>query len=532
MLLITDSPISTAGMFLVGVTYIRSLLNLVNLISNTSWIVKTNKVFKRKSGYEPTENFLICIPMLREQRLISNTLNYFSQLNYPLKKYKIIVVTTAKEVYDKKKNFTKLKDLSQAIEDGQNFNLIKEKYLGLLPLNVLKAIYNLHKLKKPDKILKKLKQVYLQIPTTFKLANRLAKQINSRVGKKLILVMNYPHEAGVMGHQINYVVRELNKNNQCKNSIFAVYNADSRPNLNTLKYVSQTIVDYESKTGIKPNIVQQSSLFTLNYNEYPKTVTGYILRSASLFQTKWTLVRELARFRSQSEHVIKSKNNIISKFIHTKISHCVGHGLFVRMKLLAKEYLPTETISEDLPFGYYQCCKGEPILPLPILENSETPNTITGLINQKRVWFTPYLQYLNCRRRILNLKTHRDRLEVEMLTSQAEFDGFVWLVQSFVLFVPLLIGMYFRNIVLIFLWVGGISLYWFIPIVIIYIKLDRLEIIAGKQRTQRSISDFLLTSLSGLFILLTHSVGPMLCVKDFVYAHFLNTPIIKQKTER
>lgn len=527
-----DELIFAFAEILIVVTYVRSLFNLTDLVSNISWLLRKNKIYEQKGKLKPKKNFLICIPMLREQRVVANTLKYFSRLSYPKEKYRIIIVTTNKEIADKKRNSYRLKELALSIAEGQNFSLIREKYLGLLPLNLLESVYKSHKLRKQSNILKRLKQIYLKFPTTFELANKLAKQINLKAGKKLIVVMNYPHTEGVMSHQINYIIRKLSKYKQYKNSIFAVYNADSRPNLLTLKYVSQTLADYESKTGIKPNIVQQSSLFTLNYNKYPSTVTGYILKAASLFQTKWTLVRELSRFRSQSKHIIRCSDNAISKLIHTRISHCVGHGLFVRFRLLANEYLPTETINEDLPFGYYQCCKGEPILPLPILENSETPETVKGLINQKRFWFTPYLQYLSCRKRVLKLKKYRSRLEVELLTLQAEFTGLVWLVQSIVLFAPLLASIYLKNILLLVFWLGSIVLYWFIPTILIYKKLDKLEIIAGKLITKRNISDYLLTSLSGLFILLTHSVGPMLCVKDFVYAQFLNKPITKLKTER
>ncbi len=515
-----------------AIIYIRSILDLNDLFSNVRWLLKKDKTYKQKMRQENKENFIICIPMLREQRVAADTLNYFSKLDYPKNKYKIIVVTTSKETADKKTNSYKLQRLSSSIAEGRNIDFIKEQYLGILPSYLLESFYKSYKLKDKKKVLSELKRTYLELPTTFELANKIAKIINLKLGKKLISVMNYPHIEGVMSHQINHVVKELNKNKENKNSIFAVYNADSRPNLNTLKYVSLTLSDYESRTGTKPNIVQQSSLFTLNYNKYPKTISGYILRSASLFQTRWTMIRELSRFRSQSEHVIKYSNNLISKFINTRISHCVGHGLFVRFGLLANEYLPTETINEDLPFGYYQCCKGEPILPLSILENSETPETIKGLIRQKRFWFTPYLQYLKCRERVLSLGKYRSKMEVEILTTQAEFTGFVWLVQSFVLFTPLLVAIIFENLLLLTFWLGAICLYWFISIAFIYVQLDKLEKIAGKSTTKKSLMDYLLISFSGLFILATHSIGPVLCIRDFLLESFFEKPIVKLKTER
>ena len=531
MLALQQLSVFLALLFIVA-TYIRSTANLSNLLINISWILKKNRIYKEASRGINFERYIICIPMLREERVVSDTLKYFSRLNYPKDKYQIVVVTTTKETAEKSRRVKDLEGLAKDISQGKNFRGIRGKYLGLLPVNQLEIIYKDYKLKNNQVILKKLRSIYKQLPTTFDLAIKEAKLINSQFKQKIITVMNYPHKEGVMSHQINYVVRKLAKNKRNMSSIFAVYNADSRPNKNTLKYVTYALKEFEKETNIKPNIVQQSSLFTLNYNGYPSTLTGYTLKAASLFQTKWTLVRELTRFRSQSFNVIKSNNNIISKLLHTKISHCVGHGLFVRFGLLSNEYLPTETINEDLPFGYYQCCKGEPILPLPILENSESPETIKSLINQKRFWFTPYLQYLDCRKRVLQLKKYRSRLEVEILTIQAEITGAIWLIQSFVLFIPAIIGIYLHSLLILLLWVLGIITYWFIPVGLIYINLGKLENVAGKSITKTSTLDYIFTSFSGLYILLTHSVGPILCIRDFAMAKFINKPIIKLKTER
>lgn len=496
------------------------------------WIGNKNRVYKERGFRTTSEKYIICIPMLREQRVVSETLRYFSQLNYPKDKYHIVVVTTTKEITEKNKRLKQLNKLAKDISQGKSLSAIRGEYLGLLPHNQLEIICKDNHHENYLVVLKKVKNIYKQLPTTFDLATKEAEIINARLKSKLITVMNYPYSQGVMSHQINYVVRKFAKNKQNTNSIFAVYNADSRPNPNTLRHVTFALKEFEEETDIKPNIVQQSSLFTLNYNKYPTTFTGYSLKAAALFQTKWTLVRELTRFRSQSHSVLIYKDNFISKLFNTKISHCVGHGLFVRFGVLKNECFPTETINEDLPFGFYQCCKGEPILPLPILENSETPDTLKSLMNQKRFWFTPYIQYLNCRDRVLRLKKYRSRLEVEILTAQAELTGLIWLLQSFVLFMPLIIGLYLHSLSIIIMWIIGMLLYWFVPIGLIYANLSRLENIAGKSISKINLIDYILTSFSGLYILFTHSIGPILCVRDFALAKFINKPITKLKTER
>jgi len=101
-----------------------------------------------------------------------------------------------------------------------------------------------------------------------------------------------------------------------------------------------------------------------------------------------------------------------------------------------------------------------------------------------------------------------------------------------VLFMPLVIGFYLHNLLIILMWIIGMVLYWFIPIGLIYTNLKRLESIAGKAVSKTNFLDYILTSFSGLYVLLTHSIGPILCARDFVLVKFINKPITKLKTER
>ena len=455
--------------------FIRSVSNLKNLISNISWLKRSRKADNRPRS--TIENFVICIPMLREQNVVRETLNYFATLNYPKDKYKVIVVTTNKEIAERK--------------DSEN-----------------------------------------DLPTTYNIATGVARKINSKVGRKLVTVLNYPRTSGLMSHQINFVVREIAKSKKDRFSIFAVYNADSRPSRDTLKYVSKAFSELGKDSCITPNIIQQSSLFTLNYNKFPNSLSGYILKASALFQTKWTLVHELTRFRVQSDRALKPQSTFWQRICNTKLSHCVGHGLFVRLNLLSQEYLPTETINEDLPFGYYQCCKREPIFPLSVLENSEAPRNLKSLFNQKRVWFFPYLEYQKCKDRVIRLGLYKNRLEVDLLTLQGQITGIIWFIQSAMFIIPLLITIYLRNMTFLDIYIACLFLYWFVPIAIIYLNLGFLERIAQRTISRRSAIDYFLTSCAGLIVIFTHSLGPILATIDFIKAGLFGGIILKPKTER
>jgi hypothetical protein len=277
----------------------------------------------------------------------------------------------------------------------------------------------------------------------------------------------------------------------------------------------------------KANIIQQSSLFTNNYE-----TLGFLLKAASLFQTKWTLTHELTRFRKQSVSVTKTNKNFLDLIKNTYLSHCVGHGLFVKYEHLLKYKIPTETVNEDLPFGYYQCALGEPILPIRILENSDSPETITSLINQKKVWFWPYLEYLKCRNIVIERGQLRNKMELNLLTYQAIFTGIVWFFQSFIFLTPLIIGLILLNKMLLLSWIIAISLYWIIPITLVYMKLPALENQANGKKSSLQIHDLLLIYISGILNIFMHSLGPILCFYQYIQIKLGRSRLVKDKTER
>jgi hypothetical protein len=78
----------------------------------------------------------------------------------------------------------------------------------------------------------------------------------------------------------------------------------------------------------------------------------------------------------------------------------------------------------------------------------------------------------------------------------------------------------------------SLLVYWFVPIGIIYLFLEKIEKIAGKSITKRSILDLILVSLAGIFVIFSHSVGPIRTIIDYLKSKYLGSKIIKLKTER
>ncbi|GAB4144143.1 MAG: hypothetical protein OHK0017_02350 [Patescibacteria group bacterium] len=521
------------AIILVIVIYFKGFENTSNIFNTIQWLEKSYRSSLNVKTQDESEKpeFIILLPMLREQRTIKATVHYFAQLKYPLNKYKIIVVTTEKENREKEEQRYKLTQLATSIYKKENKIFILEKFAGLFNLSKLENLYDeLSDLTNITQIENKLVQEYNKYPTTHQLALQYKNEINEKLGINLVEVLHFPNSYGKMSDQLNFAINKLEGSGE---SFVAIFNADSRPDPETLNLVNYQINQYGKQYKCKVNIIQQSSIYTLNIENFKNNFRGAFLRAAAIYQTYWSLAFEIPRFRKQSVSAIlaRSTNKKIEKLALTKLSHCVGHGLFIRLKMLRQNKLPTETVNEDLPFGFLQSYMHEPIFPLCLLENSESPETIHSHFNQKKVWFWSYLEYVKVAKSIYSKIENPDKLRLVWLTFQGVARGLVWLSQSLVFIIPLIIFLIISPIWSL-VWVLGIMLYWVVPSLLIHYKLPLLHQLSGTNKKDTDPVSLVSQLIMGLLVVLTNSLGPVMTIIQYLKVTHFNTPLIKYKTER
>ena len=284
-----------------------------------------NKVVKERKNIKQinkkSKKIIIVIPVLREQKCIENTIRYFNAITNDIP---IILITTQREIKE---------------------NLLSEKTTQ----DIIK-----------EKIITKYKDVYW---------------------------VNYPYTKGYMSDQLNYMIENLenilNKKIDLDKTYLALYNADSRPNENTFKEISQKIENND--------VVQQYSYCMKNYEE----IKG-VLRGFSIYQSNFEL-----------------KTGVINSFFKSKIlyTHVVGHGLIINMKLL-KTFgnFNTEFWCEDIYLGIQLKFNNIRITPLLTLENMETPDKLGKIIKQNSVWFKTTSQFWKIYKDIVKRKQFKKRL--------------------------------------------------------------------------------------------------------------------------
>lgn len=446
---------------------IRGITYIIGIHKSLNYLRQQNTNC-RKISKKPPE-IIVLLPLLREQRVFHDLCRHFRKLEYQ-GKLTICFITTEKE------------RLSQTN--------------------------------------KKIKHSTIELVRNY--CKKAAKNIKH---------IHYPFTTGGMAHQLNYAVREILSRttpNQTKDIYIALYNADSKPDKKTFTCVRSMI----ARKNIP--VLQQVSLFTQNYKEYKNNFQGLVLKASAIIQTRWSLGYELPMLLSQSSFWESNKPwriKLLQKIFEPE-AYCVGHGLFIRLDMLKSIGLfPTETNNEDIPLGYYLSHKGIPIYPIPILENSENPDSIQILIKQKSSWFWGMVDYLTYNK-YLKLKTGRydfDRVFISTIKCLLR-DAFAWLSCS--IGIIALIIFCIINPIIIPLTVFTFFIYFFLPSFILLRTLPSLTKNTSAEFTRQSFCEKTVVSSFTLVYLILSGTGPWISMFYLIKSWLTGSERPKPKTER
>ena len=530
---------NTTTIFLSLYLSYRGIKYIINIYKTLAFIEKGTISLKSDQRETKGPRLIILLPLLREQSIIQELADYFAKLNYSLDKLCIIFITTEKEIYEKSKNTKRLGKLALDLMPGKiNTQRILERYLGLLPRTQLQRL-----IKRADSGLtirqKELKLLYKEEKTTIDLAKNIVKTKNMQLDEQVFFHAHYPKKKGVMADQLNYVVKNLKsitkKNFNEKESYIGVYNADSKPNPQTFLSLKKEAEDYRGKHSFYPEVFQQISAYTLNYQRYDKNFIGWLLKASAIVQTRWALGFEIPMLMRQSSFWIKNygkKLKFLEKFREPS-AYCVGHGMYVRLDTLRKVgWYPNETMNEDLPLGYYLLLQGKPINPLPVLENVENPDSLSMLIAQKASWFWGMIDYFDylfyASKKIKNCDKFRATL---MALRGLKRDALSWLFCSFGVFL-LLISLFLFSGWWRLIPLFALLLYVILPSFLLVILLPRISKLSSDQFIKTNLLEAVFVSLFSTIYLLISCVGPWkTLLNKFTVSFFKATPI-KTKTER
>ena len=174
--------------------------------------------------------------------------------------------------------------------------------------------------------------------------------------------------------QLNNAVREAVK--KFNPDIVGVYDADSLPDAVTLTEVA-------GKYLKNPNTVfQQPVHFIDAANRMAKEKKNPVLVANALYQTTWTVIRELPRWTRHHEFAKKHKTKIFGRN-----DYLIGHGEFIPYTIYQQYNFPEFEVTDGIQLGYRLSMSGVDICPLNVFCRDDVPQQILQLIGQHKRWF-------------------------------------------------------------------------------------------------------------------------------------------------
>ncbi|MGH2498118.1 MAG: glycosyltransferase family 2 protein [Ktedonobacteraceae bacterium] len=520
----------------------RGIEDLVNMLASLRWLKQGGQRFSPDSQEYPF--IILLLPVLREQRVIQETLRVLAGLKYPHERLRICVVTTEKELAQRTQAQSRLLSLAGDISSKRiSLSLLIEKYLGLFSEDTLTNVISVAQHKgNEEEVRQYLFDVFQSYPTTIDLVKESIEQLNQQVDMPLFIHLHYPYTEGDVNQQLDYALQQmpacLDVDDFTPSTTYlAIYNADSRPHKDTLQLVSEMSHRYGDQHGMYPPAFQQSALFLENVGHLGTRGAGLVLQAAALLQSRWVLSHEIPRLRRQSRSAFQFNSEKLSNFQRltgAEFALCVGHGFFLRYDFaLRLELFTASNICDDFLWSYRLCIEHVPIVPLPLLESAESPITIKSLIIQKKSWFLGYTEYLRSRWVILQTKRY-DRLTVELVTFYGLLHAFTWLWLSPAIFLAFIVPLAARSWPMFLITCAVYSLYGLLTYGILFVELKTLRNKSGGEWKPYALSPLRRMTLLffSLSAFLLESVGLWWCIYQRIGWAITRKAAYREKTER
>jgi hypothetical protein len=208
----------------------------------------------------------------------------------------------------------------------------------------------------------------------------------ARVGRCVHL--HYPDPAGLKADQLNlaadYCRTLLGADVDPSRGFLVCYDADSRPPLDSLDRFAQAVAQHP-----EVEVFHQSSRFELR--EPPgaggrRPASGLarvIADGGALRANRFVLGYEIPRLLNRSTFVGGLKRRLSSHVY----AHVTGHGLCVRLSLLAALPFPARSPLEDMHYSFLLGSRNLPMLPVPGLDCAEVPASLRVQVEQAARWF-------------------------------------------------------------------------------------------------------------------------------------------------
>lgn len=189
--------------------------------------------------------------------------------------------------------------------------------------------------------------------------------------------LHSPDPDGVKADQLNVAADHL-RATAGDEAFLLVYDADSRPPPSSLAALEQAMARWPSA-----EVFHQSSRFELRHHDRRAANPARgIVDAGALRANRFVLAYELPRLRNRL-HTNPLKRRL-SSLVYT---HVTGHGLCVRLSLLARLPFPARSPLEDMHYSFWLNSHRVLMVPVAGLDVAAVPGTLAEQFRQASRWF-------------------------------------------------------------------------------------------------------------------------------------------------
>lgn len=249
-----------------------------------------------------------------------------------------------------------------------------------------------------------------------------------------IEVIQCPEEFYSKPQKVNFAIKHwMCENHYGKHLYFCIYDADSRPEINSINEIAWKV----SETQTYADIYQQVSVYCNNTSKINGPEKHYALADA-IAQTHWSIAFEYSLY---SEY-----NYCRRKQFLTPPFYLIGHGCFISAEYYASiGQIPELNHCDDAALGFLSGLLNADVQLLPVLDICDVAPTSLASVLQSRSWYNGSKQYKNnLRVFIKQYNTTPSEIQVVYWAVREDVRNFFWGWKAPLLLLACLMGVIFR----------------------------------------------------------------------------------------
>ncbi|MFB7666276.1 glycosyltransferase [Kitasatospora sp. NPDC056138] len=291
-----------------------------NIVRSAQWKRRSREDFAaRRPDERPGAAYVyLLIPALREQQVIEGTLAHLRALDYPADRFEIIVAVDVKETGER--------TTAEVVEE-----------------------YAKHH---PD-------GAPITVVTHGGREQRRSLQLNAA---------------------LEHVREEVKERRRGDRVMVGVYDADSRPEAQTLAYI-------DDQVSRNPQALAFQQTVTYLANGAALAGGRGLLHANAVYQSLWNYAFEIPRMLASRDRIAAGRTLPFPPY-------CMGHGEFFDLRALETVGgFPRTGPCDGIQIGFALSREGIAVHPVPFDDSCESPTTHGGLVRQHTFWYSGTLQF-------------------------------------------------------------------------------------------------------------------------------------------